>query len=79
VKTMIYEEYVNYLERIEKATTKEEVRAILNEVENDEVITDEEYFELDNEGDKRIFNIENPEEYTEYDRFDDMWHSGEFN
>lgn len=67
-----------YLTKIENATSEEQLKEIINISEEDENITNEEWLEICNEAEQKIFEINNKEEYNEYDRFDDMWHSGEF-
>ena len=67
-----------YLTKIDNADTEEQLKEIINVSEEDENITDDEWQEICNNAEQKIFEINNKEEYTEYDRFDDMWHSGEF-
>lgn len=67
-----------YLTKIENATSEEQLNEIINISEEDENITNEEWLEICNEAEQKIFEINNKEEYTEYDEFDDKWHSGEF-
>ena len=66
-----------YLYEIEDAITEEQLREIINTSEEDENITNEEWLEICENAEEKIFEIKNRER-TEYDEFDDRWHSGEF-
>ena len=73
---------MDYIERVEEATEKDEVMKIWNEAEEDENVSEEEYKEIQEECINRIHYLENynpkyDDDY-EYKLFDDMWHSGEF-
>lgn len=73
-----------YEKRITNAETIDEVKAIINEAEYDKNISDEDWqtlWDYSEERQDEILNeseIEYPEYEHEYDVFDDMWHSGEF-
>ena len=69
-----------YETKIIKAETILEVKAIIDKAETDENITDEQYQELYDLAEEVKEDLANQEEYEydEWDEFDDMWHSGEF-
>lgn len=66
-----------YLKKISKATTNEKIDEIIKISEEDENITEKEWLEICEIAEERKEEI-SPKEYDEWDRFDDMWHSGEF-
>lgn len=67
-----------YIKKIDKAYSKEEIKKITLDAEADENITDEYLEEITIYAEEKIKYLENALNYNEYDKFDDMWHSGEF-
>lgn len=67
-----------YIKEIDKAYSKEEIKKIILDAEADGNITDEDLEEITIYAEEKIEYLENALNYNEFDKFDDMWHSGEF-